>query len=78
MADNMIGPDLDTNWVDKRFVPGSGASVISAPGDFQSITTMRARLTAISSTTYSAARLNTMSVNDMVYACRLNDEAGGI
>lgn len=78
MADAMIGVDIDTNWTDKRQSQGSGGSSISAPTDFQSVTSMRTRLNAISSTTYTAARLNTMTVNDMVYALRLSDEAGGI
>lgn len=38
-----------------------------------SIAAMRARLTAINSTEYTAARLNTMLANDMAYAIRLND-----
>jgi hypothetical protein len=38
-----------------------------------SIATLRARLTAISASTFTAARLNTMTQNDMVYALRLAD-----
>jgi hypothetical protein len=39
---------------------------------------LRTRLTAISATTYSAAELNKMTYNDMVYALRVNDAAGSI
>jgi hypothetical protein len=39
---------------------------------------MRDRLTAISATTYSAAELDKMTYNDMVYAIRVNDYAGSI
>lgn len=38
----------------------------------------RARLAAISSTTYTPAVLDAMTDNDMLYAIRLNDEAGSI
>ncbi len=46
--------------------------------DLASISSMRARLTAISSGYYTAARLNTMTYNDMVYAIRLNDNVASI
>ncbi len=42
------------------------------------IASMRARLTAISATTYPVATLNTMTYNDMMYAIRLNDSASTI
>jgi len=41
--------------------------------DMSSIAAMRTRLTAISGTTYTAAVLNTMTYNDMVYALRMQD-----
>lgn len=41
--------------------------------DMATIDAMRARLTAISGTSYSAARLNQMTYNDMVYALRVHD-----
>jgi hypothetical protein len=42
------------------------------------IATMRARLTAINGTYYTAARLNTLTYNDMLYAIRLNDFASTV
>ncbi len=42
------------------------------------ITALRTRLTAISATTYSAAELDKMTLNDMVYAVRLNEAANTI
>lgn len=45
---------------------------------FGSIQAMRERLTAISATTYSAAQLDLMTANDMVYALRVNDSPGTI
>lgn len=41
--------------------------------DYVTVTALRARLTAIDGTYYTAARLNAMTYNDMVYAVRLND-----
>jgi hypothetical protein len=41
--------------------------------DMATVAAMRARLTAISATTYSATELNKMTYNDMVYALRLAD-----
>lgn len=46
--------------------------------NFASIDAMRRRLTAISATTYSAAELDKMTYNDMVYAIRVNDMPGSI
>lgn len=52
---------------------GSGAGV-ATPLNYTSITALRARLAAISGTTYTSAVLDQMSVNDMVYAVRMNDD----
>lgn len=41
--------------------------------DQLSISAMRTRLTAIDAAFYTAAKLNTMTFNDMVYAIRVND-----
>lgn len=40
------------------------------------IESMRARLTAINSSYYTAARLNEMTYNDLLYAIRVNDAVG--
>lgn len=77
MANNQLGA-VDTNFTNARkSTPGAGAD-ITTPANYASITAMRARLTAISATTYSSANLDTMSVNDMVYALRVNDDASSI
>lgn len=41
--------------------------------DTDTIAAMRTRLAAIDAAFYTAARLNTMTVNDMVYAIRVAD-----
>lgn len=46
--------------------------------DYVSVTALRTRLAAIDGTYYTAARMNTMTYNDMVYAVRLNDSASTI
>lgn len=46
--------------------------------NMDSISAMRARLAAINGTYYTAAVLNMMTVNDMVYAIRVNDFPGTI
>jgi len=57
------------------FGPGTG---FNGAGLFTGVDSMRARLTAINATTYSAAELDKMTVNDMIYALRVNDYAGSI
>jgi hypothetical protein len=42
------------------------------------ITALRTRLTAISATTYSAAELDKMTENDMIYALRVLDAASTV
>lgn len=54
----------------------AGAGFYNA--NFATVDAMRARLTAISSTSYSAARLNAMTVNDMMYAIRVHDNLVGV
>lgn len=66
--------------VDKRMNQGNATGPMSGTtiSNLKDITTMRARLTAINAGYYTAARLDQMTVNDMVYAIRLNDEAAGV
>ena len=68
--------DLDINdpfgIVDKRRGRGTtGNHSLSEANNLTSISAMKTRLTAISATKYSAARLASMTENDMVYAIRL-------
>lgn len=68
--------ELDINdplgIVDKRRGRGStGAHSLAEVANLTSISAMRTRLTAISATKYSTARLASMTENDMVYAIRL-------
>lgn len=65
--------------VDKRAGRGTTASPLTTTDtNARDVTAMRARLTAISGTTYTAARLNTMTENDMLYALRMSDDLAGV
>ena len=86
MADQQIGNQLGT--ADRAINGGTNPTNVNSGGNngnqataedatvnFMSIATMRARLTAINAGYYTAARLNQMTYNDMMYAIRLNDFA---
>jgi hypothetical protein len=60
-----------------RPISSSNAGV-ATPANYASISAIDARLNAISATSYSAARLASMTLNDKVYALRLNDDPGTI
>lgn len=64
--------------VDKRQGRGTTTNPVTSDASMKDIAAMRARLNAIDSTTFKAARLNTMTENDMLYAIRMNDDAAGI
>lgn len=70
-------PDLDigngnNGFVDKRQGRGqTGAPVEVEQANYTSISTMKTRLTALNAVSYSAARLATMTDNDIVYALRV-------
>ncbi len=75
--------DLDVNdplgIVDKRRGRGTaGAHTLTEVNNATSISALKARLTALNATSYTAARLATMTENDMLYALRLAsaDSAG--
>jgi hypothetical protein len=63
---------------DKRRTLGQAANNLVADANYVDVAALRARLTAINAVSYSVARLNTMTKNDMVYAVRLNDDLAGI
>lgn len=51
---------------------------VATPANYDNVAAMDARLAAISATTYSQSRLDTMTINDKVYALRVQDDAGTI
>lgn len=80
MANAQLG--VVRSVVDKRQVQVGPTPLltqpIATPANYASVSTLRTRLAAISATAYSAANLDAMTVNDMIYALRLNDDAAGI
>lgn len=69
--------DLDevNSVTDKRRGRGQAASVLATPLNYTSLATLEARLLAIGVT---QARINQMTLYDMIYAVRVNDDAAGI
>jgi hypothetical protein len=66
--------------VDKRMGQGNSATQHSGTTETNTkdVTSMRARLAAINGAYYTSAMLDKMTTNDMLYAIRLNDEAGSV
>lgn len=76
MADGQMGP-VNIRFVDKR--RGTlDALALTEANNYDQVSTLKSRLAAINATSYTAARLNAMTVNDMVYALRREtaDSAG--
>lgn len=82
MAQNQTGNEWGV--VDKRQAANPGGSYAAnahsstSSTNAKDVTALRTRLAAISATTYTAAVLDKMTYNDMLYAVRVNDEAAGI
>lgn len=87
MADQQIGHNLGfaaasigdsatnrSNMNGGTSTPPTGLDI----DNMDNIAAMKTRLAAIDGTFYTTARLNTMTVNDMVYAIRTNDNASTI
>lgn len=76
MANSQTGA-VDFGFVDKRRGRDQGTA-LSEQANYDLVSDLRTRLNALSATAYSTARLDTMTVNDMVYALRVAsaDSAG--
>lgn len=76
--------DIDTEnifgIVDKRRnAKGQNTfQALSTPANYTDVASLKARLTAISATTFTPARLNSMTKNDLLFAVRSMDDAAGI
>lgn len=68
--------------VDKRMAPLRSNANSQYNGtvhtNTKDVAALRARLTAINPTSYTSARLDAMTVNDMIFAIRQNDDPGSI
>lgn len=77
--------DLDINnpftVVDKRTGRGNttGTNILAEWANMETVADMKTRLAAINGTSYTAARLATMTKNDLIYALRVaSADAAGI
>lgn len=78
MADAQMGP-VNQRFVDKRRGRSQDGVALTEANNYDEVSTLKSRLTTISATKYTAARLASMTVNDMVYALRLETaDSGGI
>jgi hypothetical protein len=78
MANVQAGP-IRADYIDKRRGRDFGSQAQAEHANYSTIGTLRARLTALAAGTYTAARLDAMTVNDMEYAVRvLSGDAAGI
>ena len=81
MADLFIGgAGPNVPFPDKRRGRGStGADVTAETANYSTISTLKARLTALAPSSYTAARMATMTRNDLIYALRVaSGDAAGI
>jgi hypothetical protein len=82
MAQHQIGGlDVTSVVAKNRAVAASAAvtsSVYATPANYASLATLDARLTAISAAIFTQKVLDSMSVNDKVYAVRMNDDLNTI
>lgn len=78
MPDLQLGA-VDFGFVDKRRGRSYEGQALAEANNYDTVSELKARLTALNATSYSAARLATMTVNDMVYALRVaSADAAGI
>lgn len=78
MADGMPNMGL-LPFVDKRATRGQSSVTFAEYANFKDVAAMKARLTALKPASYTTARLNNMTVNDLQYALRLESaDAAGI
>lgn len=78
MANTQKGA-VDFGFVDKRRTRDDGSLVLAEANSYDAVSDMRTRLNTLSATSYTNARLDAMTVNDMVYALRVaSSDAAGI
>jgi hypothetical protein len=76
LANASNGPVM-IGFVNANYVPATSTpngAFLATPLNYTSISALRTRLAAINGALYTSAMLDIMSVNDMVYALRMNDD----
>jgi hypothetical protein len=83
MAQHRVVGAVPLNIIDKRRAAAGSTTVglstfPATPANYASISALDTRLAAISGTKYTQARLDTMTLNDKVYALRLEDDSATV
>lgn len=65
-------------FADKRRTQGNTANNTATDANYADVAALRTRLAVVNAAYYTAAQLNLMTKNDMVYALRVADDAAGI
>lgn len=68
-------------FTDKRRGVGvdvGGTEATAETNNYDTVAELRSRLTTLNSTSYTTARLEQMTKNDMIYALRLEGDSAGI
>ena len=78
MADGQVTGALPVRFSDKRRDARTLALTLSEAANYGSIASMKTRLAALKPSQYTAARMHTMTSNDLQYALRVEsaDSAG--
>ena len=76
MAQAQLGNPLGVT--DKRSTQGNTTSPIGTEANYADVAALRTRLAAVAAGTYTATVLDQMTVNDMIYALRVLDDAAGL
>jgi hypothetical protein len=78
----MVNSMKSSSFVDRRRATAASAvaplSSTATPLNYADVTKLRARLTAINAGRYTSAYLDTLTLNDMIYALRTLDDPTGI
>lgn len=69
MADAFLG-SVDLNFNDIRRTQGSATNPITNYAETEDITALKTALAAFDAFTYTAAAMNTMTLNDLIFAWR--------
>jgi hypothetical protein len=80
MAQHRVAIQVPVTFIDKRKASAGSATTgvtsgVATPANYATLAAMDTRLAAISGTTFTQARLDTMTMNDKVYALHVIDDA---
>lgn len=65
-------------FTDRRRTQNQENLPVATPANYATVGALRTRLAAVNPGYWTAARLNAATKNDLVYALRLADDAGGV